>query len=85
MEQTERAEMQDVSGHDLILSSRVVGTRVYNRNGDRLGHIDDLSIQRADGQRSSRSCRSEAFWASVRSFTRCRGHCLNTMSRKAAS
>lgn len=50
MEQTQRDRTQDVSGHDLILSSRVVGTSVYNREGDHLGHIDDLSIQKVGGR-----------------------------------
>ncbi|WP_305096423.1 PRC-barrel domain-containing protein [Croceibacterium aestuarii] len=50
MEPTAREQTQHISGHDLILSSRVVGTRVYNREGDHLGHIDDLSIEKVGGQ-----------------------------------
>ena len=50
MEHTKRAPTQDASGHDLILSSRVLGTQVYNRQGDHLGHIDDLSIQKVGGR-----------------------------------
>jgi sporulation protein YlmC with PRC-barrel domain len=37
------------SEHPLILSSRVVGTPVYNREGERLGHVDDLSIEKMSG------------------------------------
>jgi len=50
MEQTARERTQDVSGHPMILSSRVVGTPVYNREGDRLGHVDDLSIEKVSGR-----------------------------------
>lgn len=50
MEQATRERMQDLTGHPLILSSRVVGTAVYNREGDRLGHVDDLSIEKVSGR-----------------------------------
>ena len=36
--------------HDLIMSSRVTGTPVFNRAGDRIGHIDDLSVNKGSGQ-----------------------------------
>lgn len=45
---TKHASPQD--GYDLILSSRVIGTHVYNREGDHLGQIDDLSIQKVGGR-----------------------------------
>lgn len=50
MEQTTRERMQDTAGHPLILSSRVVGTAVYNRDGDRLGEVDDISIEKEGGR-----------------------------------
>ena len=50
MEQSSHDKTQDVSGHELILSSRVIDTPVYNREGDRLGHIDDLSIEKVSGR-----------------------------------
>lgn len=34
----------------LIFSSRVVGTPVFDGAGDRLGHIDDLSIEKESGK-----------------------------------
>lgn len=37
-------------GHKLILASRVLKTPVYNQDGDRIGHIDDLSIERDTGR-----------------------------------
>jgi len=37
-------------GHRLILSSRVEGTPVFSPTGERIGHIDDLSIDRVTGQ-----------------------------------
>jgi hypothetical protein len=34
----------------LILASRVTDTPVFNKTGERIGHIDDLSINRISGQ-----------------------------------
>lgn len=39
----------DTHDHKLILASRVEGTPVYNQAGDRMGHIEDLSVDRYDG------------------------------------
>ncbi len=50
MEQTARERIQDISGHPLILSSRVVGSDVYNREGEHLGQVDDLSIEKESGR-----------------------------------
>ena len=36
--------------HPLVLSSRVVGTPVYDRGGTRLGHVDYLSIEKESGR-----------------------------------
>ena len=36
--------------HPLILSSRVIGTPVFDRNGTRLGHIDELSLEKKSGK-----------------------------------
>ncbi len=36
--------------HKLILGSRVESTPVFNRDGDTIGHIDDLSIERVSGK-----------------------------------
>jgi len=36
--------------HALILSSRVNGTPVFDRAGNRLGHVDDLSIDKMSGR-----------------------------------
>ena len=41
---------QQKSGHDLITASRVNGTPVFNTDGERIGHIDDLSIDKRSGQ-----------------------------------
>jgi hypothetical protein len=38
------------SPHTLITSSRVVGTPVFNTAGDRIGHVDDLSVEKQTGQ-----------------------------------
>ena len=37
-------------GHPLVLSSRVTGTPVYDQAGNRLGHVDDLSIEKETGR-----------------------------------
>jgi sporulation protein YlmC with PRC-barrel domain len=50
MEQTTSEQVQDTSGHPLVLSSRVIGTPVYNREGERLGHVDDLSLEKVSGR-----------------------------------
>jgi sporulation protein YlmC with PRC-barrel domain len=34
---------------NLILASRIEGTRVYNAQGEHLGHIEDLSIEKQTG------------------------------------
>lgn len=36
--------------HSLILASRVTGTPVFNKAGERIGHVNDLSINRVSGQ-----------------------------------
>jgi sporulation protein YlmC with PRC-barrel domain len=38
------------SEHDVTSSDRVEGTTVYNREGDKLGSIDDLMIDKVSGQ-----------------------------------
>src|SRR5688500_20197036 len=43
-------ERPDTTGHPLILSSRVTGTPVFDRAGTRLGHVDDLSIEKVTGR-----------------------------------
>lgn len=43
-------EREEAVSHDLILSSRVTGTPVYNRAGDHIGHISDLSIDKVSGR-----------------------------------
>jgi hypothetical protein len=40
----------DRSSHPLILASRVNGTTVFNKAGDKIGHIDDLSIEKVSGK-----------------------------------
>ena len=40
----------DRASHSLILGSRVNGTPVFDCAGARIGHVDDLSIERVSGQ-----------------------------------
>lgn len=42
--------MTETSEHKLITASRVAGTPVLNREGERIGHVDDLSIDKLSGQ-----------------------------------
>lgn len=36
--------------HPLILASRVEGTPVYNTQGDRIGHVSDISLEKVSGR-----------------------------------
>lgn len=38
------------SHHDLIFASRVTGTAILNTAGDRIGHVEDLSIHKRSGE-----------------------------------
>lgn len=38
------------TNHRLILGSRVDGTPVFSKEGERIGHVDDLSIERGTGR-----------------------------------
>jgi sporulation protein YlmC with PRC-barrel domain len=49
MDQAPEGRSQDL-GHPLVLSSRVVGTPIYDRAGTRLGHVEDLSIEKESGR-----------------------------------
>jgi sporulation protein YlmC with PRC-barrel domain len=42
--------MSDPSSHHLIMASRVTKTTVFNRAGERIGHVEDLSIHKVSGQ-----------------------------------
>jgi len=50
MTQAESDAVLDRSDHALILSSRVNKTPVFNKVGERIGHIDDLSIEKVSGK-----------------------------------
>jgi sporulation protein YlmC with PRC-barrel domain len=38
------------SSHHLIMASRVTKTAVFNSAGERIGHVEDLSIHKVSGQ-----------------------------------
>jgi sporulation protein YlmC with PRC-barrel domain len=44
------ADTRTETDNPQILSSRVVRTAVYNRDGALLGHVDDLSIEKQTGR-----------------------------------
>lgn len=44
------AQRAETANHALITSDRVQGTPVYNRDGEHIGHIDKLSINKVSGQ-----------------------------------
>lgn len=50
MNQTTMEPTVDTMEHPLILASRVNGTPVFDRDGKRLGHVDDLSIEKVSGR-----------------------------------
>ncbi len=41
---------EQVSPHKLITASRVTGTAVFNPEGERIGHVEDLSIDKVTGE-----------------------------------
>ena len=49
MDQLTRERVADAH-HPFILASRVVGTAVYDRSGEKLGHVDDLTIEKLGGR-----------------------------------
>jgi hypothetical protein len=50
MDQTLLDPTVDAQDHPLILSSRVIGKPVFDGNGTRLGHVDELSIEKVGGR-----------------------------------
>jgi sporulation protein YlmC with PRC-barrel domain len=42
--------MDKLTSHDVISSDTVEGTKVYNAQGDKLGSIDELMIDKRSGQ-----------------------------------
>ena len=38
------------SPHELITAKRVTGTAVFNTAGERIGHVEDLSVHKVSGQ-----------------------------------
>jgi hypothetical protein len=60
--------------HNLISSDKVVGTSVYNRQGESLGSVYGLMLNKQTGVRLlTRSCRSAASWGWVRATIRYHG------------
>ena len=50
MDQTLLDPTTEAQDHPLILSSRVIGKPVFDGSGTRLGHVDDLSIEKVGGR-----------------------------------
>lgn len=42
--------MEALTSHPLILASRVTGTPAFNKAGEKVGHIEDLSVNKVTGQ-----------------------------------
>ena len=40
----------ETTGNPLISASKVQGTAVYNMEGDRLGHVEDVMLHKVSGQ-----------------------------------
>ena len=40
----------EMTGNPLISASKVQGTAVYNMEGDRLGHVEDVMLHKTSGQ-----------------------------------
>lgn len=41
---------EETSPHHLIMATRVIGTPVFNPAGDRMGHVEDLSLHKVSGE-----------------------------------
>jgi sporulation protein YlmC with PRC-barrel domain len=50
MDQVSTEQPLHPTDHSLILASRVNGTPVFDGAGKRIGHVDDLSIERVSGE-----------------------------------
>jgi sporulation protein YlmC with PRC-barrel domain len=50
MEQTTAKRPSQKTERSLILASRVTGKNVFNNEGEHLGYVDDLSIERNSGK-----------------------------------
>ena len=69
----------------LISAGKVQGTNVYNTDGDSLGEVYDVMIDKRQGRSPTRSCHSAAFSASASVITRCRGIPLSMTPDKAVT
>ena len=69
----------------LISASKVQGTNVYNTDGDSLGEVYDVMIDKRRGRSPTRLCRSAAFSASASAIIRCRGIPSSTTRDKAVT
>ena len=58
---------------NLISADKVTGTSVYNRQGEKLGSVYDVMLNKSTGQVATRSCRLAASWEWARATIRCRG------------
>jgi uncharacterized protein YrrD len=65
----------------LISASKVQGTNVYNTDGDSLGEVYDVMIDKRSGKVAYAI--TAAFSASARTITRCRGTPSNMTPAKA--
>jgi len=50
MEQATATRPSQKTEHSLILASRVTGRDVFNRDGEHLGYVDDLTIEKVSGK-----------------------------------
>jgi PRC-barrel domain len=60
---------------DLISSSKVEGTAVYNHQGERLGTISSLMVNKFTGQMAYTIMSFGASWGSASAAIRCPGEC----------
>lgn len=69
---------------DLIASDRVEGTTVYNRQGERLGHISNFMVDKRSGQVRYAVLSFGGFLGMGTTIIRCPGRCSVTTRREAA-
>jgi hypothetical protein len=50
MTQSSSEDLLEQLDHPLVLSGRILKTPVFDTTGNRLGHVDDLSIEKGSGR-----------------------------------
>ncbi|WP_307749556.1 PRC-barrel domain-containing protein [Sphingobium sp. DEHP117] len=67
-----------------LLVAGIDGLTVRSRDGDTLGHVKSLVVDKASGQSVYAILSLAAFWASTKATTRCRSRLLPMTGRRTS-